>query len=277
MDVEHKAVLAKLCRVCGHLLTRPGKMPRGYSCTDLADQLLRTFSVDVKQDTCSVNPGRFCHSCHKGVGRKEAANKEGKEFNSSTRVVDWCEHNDNCRVCFVRGGRPKKKSKPGRPPSVSYTTITPSVSYTTIIDHLQNLERESTLPSPVDLVTLYDQELSCRICLNKARCPIELTACQALVCASCCVEWLATSKSFACPCCYSDHLRDLSTVRLAGPILRMVLEPNEEHHTFVASMLYSDVSKPLSPLEERILAALVKRSISQSHGNVLRVKTGGHV
>lgn len=266
MDANtHEAMLARLC---GHLLTRPGKVKSGYSCRDLSSKLFATFRLDIERDTPSIHPTRFCHSCRKGVDRQQAASKEGKAYTSSIRIVEWSEHTDDCQVCVVRGGRPKKNQR-GR-----------SISVTTIINHIQEITADSALPSAVDKEQLTNQELTCRICLEIVICPIELTKCKALVCASCCTQWLAITQSLVCPCCYSEHLRDVTTLQPASPIVRMVLREYEEQvqaNSIIDSILQSDVTKPLSPLEERLLTKLAKRSISNSEGNALRIKTGGQV
>ena len=52
----------------------------------------------------------------------------------------------------------------------------------------------------------------CPLCLEVLNSPIELVTCGAIVCSNCCCTWLNLRHELLCPCCYGDHLRDITTV-----------------------------------------------------------------
>ena len=184
----------------------------------------------------------------------------------------------------LKGGRPKKTSAltRGRPPNVTYTTV---------MQHIRHISSptDTMHNTNVSLHTfhaLYDQELTCKICMDRLTAPIELHPCQFLVCGECCYQWLAVSKSFNCPGCYGDHLHDLNTVRPASRVIHTLLQEIQEREngsagisefSAIATVMKAPVNAPLTSLEEKLLTNLVRRSMSQSTENVLRVKTGGQV
>ena len=78
----------------------------------------------------------------------------------------------------------------------------------------------------------------------------------------------------------------LNTVQPASAIIHTPLREVGERengsagvseYSSVGMVLKTPASVPLTPLEEKLLTSLVRRSISQSTENVLRVKTGGQV
>ena len=215
----HTIALSKLCRVCGQLLTRPGKVREGYPCSGYADQLKHAYDLDIKQDDGDVHPPNFCLNCRKSISRHQKAENQQREYRASTEVVLWSVHTDDCPVCArltssSKGGRPKKTSAHtrGRPPCVTYNTV---------IQHIRHITRDTSHAH--SLLTSYKLELTCKICLERLTAPVELTRCRYLVCADCCCQWLAVSKTFSCPGCYGDHLRDLNTVQPASPIIHTLL------------------------------------------------------
>ena len=77
---------------------------------------------------------------------------------------------------------------------------------------------KSTLPldSPVAI-----SDLECPICSNELNRPIELVTCGQHVCADCCCEWLRTTNTLSCPCCYyGEHFSDtFSSIRPASSLV----------------------------------------------------------
>ena len=149
-------------------------------------------------------------------------------------------------------------------------------------------------------------EYKCPLCLGMLNQPVVLTTCRQYVCAGCCVQWLRSSQSLSCPCCYSDHFTEYSsTIRSAPELVLMVLsklvvtcrlcEKNgllKDHQAHLKSKCKShfsdpvtvtDVLKksqtsPLSHIEEKLQSALVQRSMSTSPSpSSLQVKTKGQV
>ena len=62
---------------------------------------------------------------------------------------------------------------------------------------------------------------TCPICRDLLEPPVTLTQCQMTVCCMCLVRWLEASQDLKCPCCYSDHLRDFSTIKSRSSTLQV--------------------------------------------------------
>ena len=106
--MAHVTALERLCRVCGKSVITKAKTK--HLCTKHSSSLKSVFSVDITQDSPTIHPQYFCHSC-KTVLKKFASSP----YEHKTSVfVGWCEHRDgSCSVCqqlesIQKGGRPKK-------------------------------------------------------------------------------------------------------------------------------------------------------------------------
>ena len=144
------------------------------------------------------------------------------------------------------------------------------------------------------------KELCCPICCEVLDCPVEVIDCQAAVCADCCFSWLEHCQSTSCPCCYSDHLQDFSTVIPASQlVLRLLgslcvicgecmghvrLEAHVEagciinsnpssQNTTVEDLSNQSLTTPLTPVELKLQSKLAKRSLATSPDE--NIKTGG--
>jgi len=67
------------------------------------------------------------------------------------------------------------------------------------------------------------EDLTCPICCSTLQQPVQLKTCQSVVCCPCLVRWLQVSEDLHCPCCYSNHLSDFSTMEAAHPLLQKIL------------------------------------------------------
>lgn len=122
-----------------------------------------------------------------------------------------------------------------------------------------------------------------------------------IVCAECLCGWLQCQDSLACPCCYSDHLRDYSTIKAAvissiGSLCVICHKCNQhvqlnlysDHsckplgmqvspQTSVDYVLQQPTTAPLTAIEVKLQTSLARRSLGSSTENVLQLKTGGKV
>lgn len=270
-----------------------------YSCCDFSDDLHRVFQLAGPDDK-SIHPTHFCHACKVVVDKSESSH-----YSHRTTVFEhWGAHTEgHCTVCLhyqalQRGGRPKKtKRSCGRPP-------TSSPRY--CIDRVQEVA-PPFLILPDKHFTTCDvhqhfpiSELNCPLCCDILNQPIELVTCGAIVCAECMHKWLKVQNHLACPCCYTDHLKDFSTIRQAPSLVvtairslcvvceqctsHMQLWMYQEHtctpqavspNTSIEDVLEQPLSAPLTPIEQKLQTSLARRSMTGE--KVLHLKTGGKV
>ena len=303
--MDHSTVLERLCRVCGRLLVSKSIKTK-YACREFLDQLHAVFGISARDDHPNTHPTHFCHAC-KVVTQKAT----DTSYQHRTSVFEgWCSHEegeDECSVCqhltsMQRGGRPKKiKRTPGRPPSIGTKYC---------IDRVRQVAPPLLIP-PQEHVSVCElhlrlplTELNCQICEELLSQPIELVTCGSIVCAECICKWLQHQSHLACPCCYSDHLRDFTTIRQAPSLVvtsisslcvicgqcksHVQLHKYSDHHksctpstpevllnTSVEDIIHQPVSAPLTPIEQKLQTCLARRSVTDE--NVLMLKTGGKV
>ena len=307
--MTHCAALEKLCRVCGRsLVTKTVKAK--YPCSDYEESLKTVFGIDTTQDSPDIHPEYFCHACKNVLHR---AKTEGYQHRTEL-FTEWCEHRDgSCNVCqyydsLRRGGRPRKGQRtPGRPshnsPRYCSQNILAIAPPSFVLAHHNN-------PSICEEHQVVDlKELYCPICCDILQSPVELVDCRAVVCAECCCSWLQHCDETSCPCCYSDHLKDFSTVRPASKLVLSLLgglcvicgeccrhvrmkdysqhiiidggcktHHNSHPKDSVEEILSRPVTTPLTSVELKLQTKLTRRSLAASpEENVLRIKTGGQV
>ena len=148
-----------------------------------------------------------------------------------------------------------------------------------------------------------DPSITCPICLDVPDQPVELIPCNSYVCSACLCSSLETSQKISCPCCYSDHLSDYSTIRPITPVISnligntvyycpscnkyvtlkdIILHLNSsckkpESCPLSISTILSvplSCSSPLTSIERRLTTQLVRWSVIDG---VLQVETAGQV
>ena len=82
--------------------------------------------------------------------------------------------------------------------------------------------------------------IKCSIYLELLDDPIELVHYRSHVYCMCLCIWLEIINNLSCPCCYSNHLVDFSTLQPASPIVYSIISNNQ----FQCSTYKTDV--PLS-------------------------------
>ena len=248
---QHQQALLKLCRICGSLLSKTKKVPNGYKCVQFVEELKLAFGVDVTDDTETIHPTHFCHSCRGVVYSLQRAQAKDREYRQCrVQPFQWEEHSRECVVCeqlllATRGGRPRKSIRPGRPPKLSPKSA---------ISHVKAIAPESLADTQLLCIqhSEFSMDLTCAICLNVVDKPVELSTCSSLVCAECCCEWLRQidilSFPLSCPCCHDNHFDDFSTIRQPGALTLKLLKQLivtcnkceqsmklEQHHAHITS------------------------------------------
>ena len=220
--MAHAEVLEKLCRVCGKsLVTKTAKTK--HLCSAHGESLNSVFAVDITHDSSTVHPRYFCNACKLVLHKTRLTEYK----NRTVLFAGWCEHTDDgCSLCqhfeaVRKGGRPKKSP---------HTTGRPRSDGTRYcIQHIRSIAPSAvvshhTTPAICAAHQVVDQrELTCPTCLDLLQRPVELVECRTVVCSNCCCTWLQHNTNTNCPCCFSDHLRDFSTVRPASPLLLNLL------------------------------------------------------
>ena len=310
VNMAHATALEKLCRVCGRLVITKAKTK--YQCTEHSSSLSSVFSVDITQDSSTVHPQYFCHSCKTVLNKSKSSEYKHK----TTVFVGWSEHREgSCRVCqqlelLKKGGRPKKAGQTtGRPSNDSPRYCEKKIRAIAPSAIVSPLHSKPAICEEHKLVNY--QELQCPICRNILVRPIELVDCRNVVCADCCCKRLQQNTITKCPCCHDEHISDFSTIRPASSLVlgllaslcvvcikcseHMRMDLYSKHiesgcqssststsqdspNTSVDEILSRSLSTPLTPVEVRLQSRLAKRSLAASpEDNLLRIKTGGQV
>lgn len=283
MTELHQQALDSLCRCCGNSVKKYRDV---YECMEYKDEILNTFKVDVTSDDITACPRWFCHCCRLVLQRAMVANENRQVYTHTVKVYTmWRKHADeNCTTCnrmeqSTKGGRPPKR-KIGRPTQNGYRAAT---------THIQSIAPTSFwLQQSRILMSAVEPSLTCPLCLDVPDRPIELIPCNNYVCCECVCASLEASRGVSCPCCYEDHLCDLSTVRPIPPIVNEVLSnvvykcmlcsqnvtlknatlhlsSNCKTHstacTSTDAILSAPITQPLTPRECQLTSKLVKRSL----------------
>lgn len=281
MEQNLHSGLHKLCRVCGESLNRKGRV--SYTASASTSVILKVFGVDVAQDDPQVHPARYCHGCRNVMYH---STKKGETYRPQVKIFQWSSHVEGCcpvceQITAVEKGGRQKKTKRGRPSSISYRAA---------INH-------ALRTAPPHNSTQEVAESMCPICYDYLIRPVNLTQCQMTVCCMCLVKWLEASQDLKCPCCYSDHLRDFSTIQSRASPSQVAAGYSNDKSTStptehsaeqgklpaattnltVGDILNRGLDVPLTQEERALQTKLVKRSLAQSPQNLLQIKTGGQV
>lgn len=220
--MDHSCWVQDACRVCGGRL---GRYKVSYDChTEPHKAKLQAIGVSVEEDSKNIHPKRFCHGCYNICTRAVCASHAGKDYTPHLTRFEWREHvDDGCVVCqhFRKStrGRKQKKASAGRPSAHLVELIT------SIKDQAPpSLNLDFTLRERLSQHPSTDEDLKCPICHLLLDSPVMLTACNTLVCLTCCVGHLYTHTDLSCPCCGEAHTIDSSTVIPASPVILKLLK-----------------------------------------------------
>ena len=156
------------------------------------------------------------------------ASEENRYYKPTLEVLCWSMHTvSNCEVCEhtrrVRKGGHKKTLVVGRSCDDSVHSA---------IRHIMKIYPNSLFPD-VDRCSLTFtstssscinfNDLQCCICEQIVDHPVYFTECKRLVCEKCCCEAFKQGNRLQCPCCDSNHIRDLSQITEPPPLILKVL------------------------------------------------------
>ena len=146
---EHKANLAKCCRICGTLFTKVKKNPTQYEClgydkksgVPFSEMLQHAFTdALVEYDDEEIHPKTFCHKCLLVLGRWCKAQANQQKFRPAKRGYKWEPHSDDCKLCkrFAGRGRSQKgKVQAKKPQRSAYTENLQDTNNTSPTEHVQ--------------------------------------------------------------------------------------------------------------------------------------------
>ena len=118
------------------------------------------------------------------------------------------------------GDKKKVKHTAGRPPTVCTRYC---------IDHIHDVAPPPMAPlTEVINVCVHHSNvalpyLTCLICCEVLRSPVELVTCGSVVCAECLCSWLQHSDELSCPFCYNHPLKEYSRIRSASSLILRLL------------------------------------------------------
>ena len=261
MDVErdaHAIVLGEHCRVCGEKLHKAKTRSTSFPCTSHKDALKTAFNIDVDQDDTRQHPPHFCMSCYKKMKRTCTSREDAVPYTPTVHIFQWTLHTEEeclvstdsiykhtctsrmLQVCqhfdaLARGGRGKRLKGQGRPKGV-----TPMAC----INHIKEIAPDPLFTCGPDSSPTYmgrvQDSLKCTVCMDVLQSPIELP-CNQLICSSCCIKSISTSRSTMCPCCYTYDLADSTPRKPPQVVLDLLAGLFHECtrcHTSVAASSY---------------------------------------
>ena len=279
-----------------------------YCCANYASDLMMVFGINLATDTPASHPVSFCYLCHQVVTAYKNALAHGRTYKVCTVMFDGSEShgNDRCCVCKhgkskEKGGRPRKCKlivRPGRPLEVSLRRLVKHIELTAPPPFMPSMLHPPTIAGNVSRLSA-----ECPLCLEVLSSPIELVTCGAIVCSNCCCTWLNLRHELLCPCCYGDHLRDITTVRAPCNLVLDALKcipvicskcKNEillsdyatdlgsgcafvPVNSIVSEILSHPVNQPLSPIESQLQTNVKRSLLSSPTKGVVVLKTHGKV
>lgn len=119
----HKKRLQNLCRVCGSVIARGGKV---FLVEKYIAKLKSAFWIEgLENDIGDVPPKKFCSKCYHAMFNIT----ERGGTHSQTNIFDWVPHGESCTVCvhvndLRRGGRKHKQKYEGLKHSLDLTVWT---------------------------------------------------------------------------------------------------------------------------------------------------------
>ena len=165
-------------------------------------------------------------------------------------------------------------------------------------------------PNPQFIHTSMLDKLTCCICCEVVRSPVQLS-CEHTICSHCCCKSIQFSYSLKCPCCYSHALSSesitppsplfmnesvVSCIRRCGKVVKLQdydqhlssqckahnVNFNSPSKVTLKDVLCKPATSPATAVELKAAQHLVRRLINQGEGSsnapgVIRVPTSGQV
>ncbi len=186
--------------------------------------------------------------------------------------------------------------------------------YTRVLDPINSLAPTPLFPTntpPTYILSGIDaSNVSCSICTEVYRCPVQLQ-CGTLVCAACCSQWVQVSAGVSCPCCFAHQLDDTNiqpptsvVSDLLGSLwvectaegctkvvkarnLRKHLKSGCKHYSETSTdspsrvslrdILSQPMTTPTTPAEKMVLRSFFRREEASNPHRTVTVETAGQV
>ena len=281
--------------MCGEALNRSAC---SYPTSKSQSILQRAFGLEIENDDPQIHPPRYCHRC-RGVTYHTL--KKGPLYRHRRQIFKWTKHAEKeCEVCshikaqqHPKGGRKKKEVIAGRPKGDSNRAL---------MTHAMCTAPAAWCPEGTPFAESTKMlHLNCAVCQNLLSRPLEISDCSSLVCCACLIKCLETAEDMQCPCCCRHSLKDFSTVRAPTSYFLKILgevkvvcstcKKNVAQSEYYSHNCNSQTSPevsvneifakssevPLTTVEEELQSHLVKRALTQSTTNSIKIKTGGQV
>lgn len=172
-EMEHELKLNSLCRLCGVKIPINSK---SHSKENFKSAITSLYNIDIDSDSLNIHPSKICTPCRLRLTRYSQT--EDATLINLPVLHEFLPHSDNCDICYVKPGRPKKvlkrklsvtsqstknsfirqkrfyhstdkDSQDRSRPATSPDCPSPSTSSSSSIDHL-SCSSTCSIPVPVD-------------------------------------------------------------------------------------------------------------------------------
>ncbi|KAL5496438.1 hypothetical protein EMCRGX_G012721 [Ephydatia muelleri] len=272
----------RYCRVCGHRLlkkTSRGNLETTYNCAGFSVELKTCFQIDTSNDTADY-PANFCKSCRLAMSKAKEAAEKKIPYKCMVKPYDWSLHcASTCKEPIHSWIQLKDihKQKPGRQPGITPNALLHHVNTIAppkVVCHRKEPQLASTqVLSVMDLLT-------CPICKGMLSQPLKLH-CNAVLCAKCIADSIATSASTQCPCCEGAVNLVPGSVQPAPDLTQRLLcdvmvSCDTCNRDVRAGDYDSHECHRLGVIEEQCTSKVIRRILSENtKDNIIQIKTGG--
>lgn len=143
-EMEHELKLNSLCRLCGVKIPINSK---SHPKENFKSAITSLYNIDIDSDSLNILPSKICTPCRLRLTRYSQA--EDATLINLPVLHEFLPHSDNCDICYVKPGRPKKvlKRKLSVPSqSTKNSFICQEHSYHSADKDSQDRSRPSTSP-----------------------------------------------------------------------------------------------------------------------------------
>lgn len=143
-EMEHELKLNSLCRLCGVKIPINSK---SHPKENYKSAIASLYNIDIDSDSLNIHPTKICTPCRLRLTRHSQA--EDTTVVNLPVLHEFLPHSDNCDICYVKPGRPKKvlKRKLSVPSQSSKNSfIRQEHSYHSADKNSQDRSRPSTSP-----------------------------------------------------------------------------------------------------------------------------------
>lgn len=142
--MEHELKLNSLCRICAVKIPINSK---SHPKENYKSAIASLYNIDIDSDSLNIHPTKICTPCRLRLTRHSQA--EDTTVVNLPVLHEFLPHSDNCDICYVKPGRPKKvlKRKLSVPSQSSKNSfIRQEHSYHSAVKNSQDRSRPSTSP-----------------------------------------------------------------------------------------------------------------------------------